>query len=143
NYELTGKNEEINTSASEDFELTVTDASGSRGGWHVQASHRGFYQGEEKLVGAKIKLSEGTLSNPLSVEGVSLAQEISIDEDATSISSAIPGRGMGIFEHAWTSSNLKLNIPGDTAQNMLKGSYSTVIDWTLEAGPQAETSSAQ
>lgn len=143
-YKLTGAFEPITTNASANFGLKVTDATGSRNGWNVQASHIGLTNGTEELVGATINLSDGGLTNPLSTDGVNLNGTISIGKSAVDISSAAKGSGMGIFEHDWTASKITLNIPEETAQNMLADQYTTTINWTLTAGPQVtETAPAE
>lgn len=142
-YTLTGEFEKIETDATENFNLKVTDATGSRNGWYVQASHTGFTNGSEELEGATIDLSEGSLTNPYSTEGVALADDISIGREAQDISAAGKGFGTGISDHDWTAENIILTIPDGIAQSMLAGNYSATIDWTLTAGPQPGSASAQ
>lgn len=136
--QLTGQHETIVTNASNDFNLTVTDATGSRNGWKVQASHNDFTHTnrEDTLDGAKINLLSGNLSNSLPIDGVEIEPIISIGTEDTSISSAAVGSGMGIFGHNWAKEDINLTIPEDTAQKMLAGQYSTTINWTLTASPE-------
>lgn len=137
-YKLTGNYEDIDTTATEGFNLVVTDATGSRNGWTVQAIHEGFSdESDNKLEGVTINLSGGNLSNPYSTNRMEIKPSISIGTGATDVSVASKDSGMGISTHTWEANEINLNIPQNTVQEMYAGNYSTTITWNLIAGPQA------
>ncbi|CAM3277603.1 WxL domain-containing protein [Lactiplantibacillus plajomi] len=115
--------------------LEVSDVRGTNAGWNLTASGSELKSGDDKLVGASITLPGGdvTASGATKTNGaVSVAAKLATTGEAQTVLNAAAGNGAGVTVDQIKPSEIKLNVPANTAKAQ---TYTGSINWNLSDTP--------
>lgn len=144
--------DDYSVQSSEDFNVSLTDETGTGDGWFLKARLSNFISETNEspvLDGATISLAKGkavsaftedpTLFGGVNPEIGEITLNQSLEEEAV-ITSAVSDvdaaqAGMGPWDLDWTKENIKLNVPA--GESFVTSDTSATIMWTLGTGSEA------
>ena len=126
--------------------VQVTDRRGTGAGWNLTVQASSFSTGglglQESLPGARLTFTDGeAVSRLSSLLAPNVANPIVVNTggDATRVTTAIPGQGLGSWVTRWlkeegadTNSKVELTVPQAAAT---PGSHTSTLTWTLTDAP--------
>lgn len=126
--------------------VQVTDRRGTGAGWNLTVQASSFSTGgsglQESLPGAELTFTDGEAVSRLSsllAPDVNNSIVVNTGGDATPVTTAIPGKGLGSWVTRWlkeegadTNSKVELTVPQAAAT---PGSHTSTLTWTLTDAP--------
>lgn len=115
----------------------VTDRRSTSDGWKLTLKAAKFQnQNVDTLPGASLTFKDGTAaSNLTNLTGPTVNNPINITTggEAANVAVASAGQGRGTWVTRWSNENVELTVPQAAAT---QGTHTSVLTWTLTAGPQ-------
>ncbi|WP_347299989.1 WxL domain-containing protein [Dolosigranulum savutiense] len=115
----------------------VTDRRSTSTGWTLTVKAANFQSGgANTLSGAKLAFKDGeAVSNLSGLDKPTVNSPINITTggDAATVTTANAGEGRGTWVTRWSKDKVELTVPQAVAT---QGTHTSVLTWTLTAGPQ-------
>lgn len=134
---ISGKTETYQATAPANMvEAQISDLRGTGAGWNLQVNYdpaqSGFSSADQTLKGAELTLPVGQTKTVADSQSAAPAtNEITVNDDAQNIMSAVKDTGLGTWADEMTTSQVKLKVPSGN----LAGAYTATLVWTLTDAP--------